>query len=663
MTRTQNRAHLFLSLSLLIITFTLGEPLLLWVQILMACAVAMRLFLFFNVHKHLPSIRTINLLAVLSAIGLAYSGWHLGLLLGMINLLAMGCALKLMTMRRYQDYFGLIVATFFLIFCGFIFQQTPLFTFLYSVTILLLLTSLIYHTAPHARLSHQLKVIGIQCLQALPITALLFLIIPQIEPLWRMPTGKSAETGLSETVTPGDIANLSQSSDLAFRATFSGDIPPPEERYWRALVLEDFDGSTWRISPQRKQAKALNKQLNLGFTPELKGPYYQYEVIAEPVSQPWLYSLDIAQSKDKQLWLSQDYQLQRETGAQGQFKYQVNAYYQSPLYSANAAFDKLLNLQTPNNSNPKTKKWVRSLRQKHTNDADFIHAVKAHFVRGDYRYTLQPIAMPTNAIDTLLFDSQAGFCAHYASAMAFIMREAGIPARMVTGYLGGETRGENYMSVYQYDAHAWVEIWREQTGWQRLDPTALVSPERILHGLEVAVAHENTFLLGSPFSLAKLKDIAWLGQLRDLMENVDYLWSRWLLGFDQEKQVSLFASILGSLSPYRIMALTISTLFCIGILLVAFQYRIWFPKINDPLLHHYHLLIDSMTKKGFHKEKSQAAITYAEAILKQSNDEFAKEFMRLTHLFVQLRYANNANTDKEISAFKQQVKHFKKRFK
>jgi len=667
MPRTQNRAHLFLSLALLLLAFTLGEPLLIWIQILLVSAIGMRLALFFNVQKHLPSIRTINLLALLCAVGLAYSGWHLGLLLGMSNLLAMGCALKLMRMRKHQDYFRLVAATFFLICCGFIFQQSLFFAFLYSGAILLLLLSLTYHITPTLSFKAQLKTISTQCLQAAPITLLLFLVIPQIDPLWRMPSSKGAETGLSETVTPGDIANLSQSSDLAFRATFRGATPTNQERYWRALVLEEFDGHTWRIAEQRKETKRLNYQLDLNFKPDVSGPFYEYEVIAEPTQQPWLYALDIAQVRHDEIWLGQDYQIQRTGVNQNQFKYQVRSFHQSQLQSPNPHLDLALNLSVPENSNPRTQKWVETLQTQFPNKTDFIQAVNRHFASGKYRYTLQPIAMPQHAVDTLMFDAKAGFCAHYASAMALIMRQADIPARMVTGYLGGEMRGDDHMNIYQYDAHAWVEVWLKQQGWTRLDPTALVSPQRISLGLEAAVAYEDTFLAEAPFSLAKFKDIAWLNQIRQLMDDADYVWSRWLLGFDQQKQVDLFASILGNLSPYRIAALTIGAMFCIGILLAAFQFRIWFPKINDPLLHQYQSMLHTLEKRGYSKPKSMGALSFARDLSEQNDTALATEFNALTHTFIQLRYKKHAQESAETkgkwSAFKHQVKQFNRRYK
>lgn len=598
MKRTQNHSHLYLSIALLMLTITLVEPVLLWIQILVICAVVMRVALFLDLQKHLPTIRTINLLALLSALVLVYSGWHLGLLLGMLNLLVMACALKLMTMRKHRDYFRLATACLFLIGCGFIFQQSIVMSLIYAAIVIALLISLAYHVNPTSPWQGQYQRIALQCLQAIPIAILLFLVLPKIEPLWSMPSAKSAETGLSEEVTPGDIANLSQSTELAFRATFDSEIPNIQSRYWRAIVLEQFDGKTWSIAPERKTAKRLNYQFKNRFKPILYGPFFEYEVIAEPTHQPWVFALDVAQSFDKDIWFGRDYQLQRTKPLQSQFKYKVRSYYQSPLDSGLPEMERTLNLKNPEDGNPRTRKWVQELREQYPDNNEFIAAISEFFIQEGFRYTLRPSAMPNNPVDQFLFDEKAGFCAHYASAMALIMRMADIPARMVTGYLGGEMRSDDYMSVYQYDAHAWVEIWQDGLGWKRFDPTTLAAPNRLLYGLEEAVAYENSFLAEIPFSLAKLKNIVWLNQLRVLMEDADYLWSRWLLGFDQHKQLELFESIIGNLSPHRIAGLIVGVMLFIGVLLGLFHIRIWFPKIDDPLLHYYRSLLITLEKKG-----------------------------------------------------------------
>lgn len=661
--RTHNHAHFFLALALLAMSIALTESLLIWVQILVLSSVAMHVALFFNVQKHLPTIRTVNLLAILSVLMLFYTGWEQGLLIFMLNLLVMGGALKLMTLRRYRDFFRLNGALVFLIGGSFIFEQSILSAVIAAVAIALLLLSLAYHVTPLSRWQSQFKRVVLQCVQALPIAILLFLIIPKLEPMWRMPASKSAETGLSEKVTPGDIASLSQSSDLAFRATFENHIPTMSNRYWRALVLEDFDGTSWQISPQRHILKQQQFRRKKGFFPNYTGGFYDYEVLIEPTQQLWLYSLDVPYTRTRDLWLSDDYQLQHRSPVRAQFKYQVKSYFEMPLKDGTTEFIKSLNLQLPSKSNPKTRKWVETLQQQFPRKADFIEAVKRHFQQQDFRYTLRPAPMPVNSIDQLLFQHRAGFCAHYASAAAFILRLGGIPARLVTGYMGGEAHESNYLSVYQYDAHAWIEYWQDETGWQRFDPTALVAPDRALYGLEQAVAYENTFLADNPFSLAKLKDVPWANLLRITLADVDYMWSRWLLGFDQRRQLDFFESVVGNLSPLRVAGLTVSVVFGIGLFLFIFQFRIWFPKVDDPLLHAYNKTLQVLKKKGIEKPTGMAPYAFAHQVQQQTSPACGEHFAQLTQEFVRLRYQVAQVTPQQLEAFNQNIKLFKRQLK
>jgi hypothetical protein len=214
-------------------------------------------------------------------------------------------------------------------------------------------------------------------------------------------------------------------------------------------------------------------------------------------------------------------------------------------------FDIQINLTLPQKAI--TKKWIIKLREQFKDNDNFKDAVLRHFIDNPFVYTLRPDVMLVDPIDRFLFDNQAGFCSHYASALAYALRLGGIPARLVAGYQGGELvkdAGKSpYLSIYQYDAHAWVEAWSDNSGWQRIDPTALVSPDRIEFGLRQVMQEEGSFLADSTFALAKLTNIAWLNNIRLFLADIDYNWSRWVLGFNSERQRDLFKSILGKLPP------------------------------------------------------------------------------------------------------------------
>lgn len=662
-----NRSHLLLTFSLAITTFTLLEAVQLWVAILLFISCISRLLIVLRWQKQPLSHRVINLLALLFALPLLYLGWQIGLLLAMLNLLLIAASLKLLRMANNKDYFQLIALEFFLIACGFIFQQSMLYTLLYILLVMSTLMSLAYHISPSLSWRQHLNQIGKLTLQSIPICILLFLVLPQIGPLWQVNTNNSASTGLNDTVTPGDIANLSQSSDLAFRASFDGTLPQAQQRYWRAIVLEEFDGRSWKIPTQRKRVEQAYIRSNKQYKPLRSGPGFNYDVIAEPTQQNWLYALDIATSNTADVTSNHLYQLLSKHPLISNFRYQVTSFYQQALTSPLPMLDWQLNMQMPDTGNPETRAWVEQLRASYQDDQLFIQQVMAFFLQNNFRYTLNPAPMPFDPVDKLLFEYRAGFCSHYASAFAYIMRLAGIPARMVTGYLGGELLGDNTLSVYQYDAHAWVEVWYDDSGWQRFDPTVWVAPERLSGGLEQAVAYEDSFLQQSPFALAKLKDIAWLNSLRLQLEHIDFIWSRWILGFDSRQQLALFEHLLGELNSYNIALLTFAVICSIGLLLAVFYLPMWH-KQKLPLPQQLYLkALNKLEQHGIKRPPGSGAQDYAEQVKRQVSPQAGHYFAQLSKIYQQLTYdphsANNTNVKQALNQQKLLLKKLSKALK
>jgi transglutaminase-like putative cysteine protease len=653
-----NKAHLILSFALVTLGFSLFQQVQGWILFLLFCSVSMRTALYFKWNRNLLSIRTLNLLAILCALVLAYVGIQLGLLLAMINLLVMASALKLMLLRTNGDYFQLIAISLFLCACGLIFEQGIGISLFYYAMAMIILWSLSTHVSPSLSISTHAKTLTTLVAQALPIGAMLFLVLPQIEPLWRMPTGKSTETGLSETVTPGDIAELSKSDDLAFRATFEGDVPQISQRYWRAIVLEKFDGKTWSIHPDRLK---FRQRLQLSRRPNQVipiGPALEYEIIAEPSNQQWLFSIDTARTNSSQIWQSHTYQLIKKQPLQSRFKYTVESYPQSPLNNALNHFDIKLNQELPTEYNPRTQEWVTELRQRHPDNAEFIQAVIDYF-RDGFSYTLEPELMVNNPVDQLLFDYRAGFCSHYASAFAYIMRLVGIPARMVTGYHGGVMGDADYMSVRQYDAHAWTEVWLDNTGWQRVDPTAAVSPDRIAYGIQQTSTYEDSFSDDSTFGLSALRRLAWLTDLQRTLEDIDYLWSRWILGFDRSSQQDLFKSLLGEVTPQRLSYLSLTVFLSMALLLSLYNYKAWWPKNNNTPIKHYLKAVAYLQHWQVNREHWQGPKDLLEQVSNQCPAEVVQCFKRITQLYITLEYQPNTAMKEELIQLKNQTRMLK----
>ncbi|MEW9798246.1 transglutaminase TgpA family protein [Alteromonas sp. CYL-A6] len=635
-----HKASLCIAILFALLSLSLMTPLLLWVLLLAGCAVLVRVALFCGWYQSAPSVRTVNLLAVLCALALAWFSTGLGLLLSMINLLVMACALKLMMMSRRQDFLQLFTAMLFLIGCGFIFAQSYASLFFYFALLGLALLSLYSAFAPSVSLVAASRALGVMFAQAAPIAILLFLIMPQLSPLWKMPTARSSSTGLSDQVTPGDIASLSQSDELAFTVTFTDSTPPPAQRYWRALTLEAFDGRTWSVSDARRDLMREQQKLGKAFSPDLSGPSVSYEVIAEPTGQRWLYAIDIAEPADRRsetaIWRAFNYQILAREPLMSKRAYQLRSFPDARLDQGHLRFDKLLNAQIPQSGSPRTRELVSRLRQQWPDDRQFADALMRYFATNPFRYTLNPAPMPVEPTDTFLFEEQAGFCSHYASAMAFALRLAGIPARLVTGYHGGEAIAPSVYTIRQYDAHAWVEAWIDNQGWVRFDPTSVVAPDRLTLGLQQALEASGESLTGSAFD--GLYQFASFRQFRLFMANLDYLWSKWILGFDASAQQSLFELLLGKFTPLKLSLLLLGVVLLIVLLLLFYFLPLWRRSDIPADVAHYQRAVALVTAATSVKRGTRGPAEYLADVGPQLPDSARQTFARITHAFIAARY-------------------------
>ncbi len=645
-----HNASLTIAILFALVTLSLTAPVMLWVMLLAGCAVMVRVALYVGWYNSAPSLRTINLLAVLCAIALGWFGMGLGLLLSMVNLLVMACALKLMIMTRRKDFLQLFTAMLFLIGCGFIFAQSIAALSIYMVLLGLALLALLSAYAPSLALPRQLRLLGVMFVQAAPIAILLFLIMPQLPPLWKMPTAKSTSTGLSETVTPGDIAKLSKSSELAFTVSFDDTLPAVRERYWRALTLEAFDGKTWSVSEIRRELNLQQRQQGNEFSPALQGPSLEYQVIAEPTGQRWLYGIDIAvpanSSQARAIWMSYNYQLLAEQPVVSKKAYRLLSYPKAPLLSANERFDKSLNLRVPETGNPRTTELATRLRKRYSSDMQYAQAIMQRFANPAYRYTLEPDPMQTDPVDMFLFEKQAGFCSHYAGAMAYLLRLGDIPARLVTGYHGGEEISSNVFTVRQYDAHAWVEAWLGDQGWVQFDPTSVVAPARLQYGLQRALEETGESIEGSAFD--GFYQSSGFQELRRFFANLDFLWSRWVLGFDASTQRELFKKLLGDLSPLKLSILFLSVVVLIGTLLALYFLPAW---RREHLPDHQRLYLSGVEAVAAYAgiaRQNQPANHYFDQVADKLPDSAKDNFQRLTKAFIEASYQELPSKERVI---------------
>ena len=657
-----NKANMLLATCFIVITLSLLTPLLTWVVLLAVCAVVMQSALYFGWQEHNPSSRTVNLLAVLALIALGWFGLSIGLLNSMINLLVTACALKLMLLSKTKDSLQLFCSCLFLVGCGFIFALGIEAWIGYVAIIVLLFTALSLIYAPARSFRVSIRKSATILLQAFPLAALLFVVMPQFPPLWQMPTSKSSETGLSDSVTPGDIASLARSSDLAFTATFERSPPVAKERYWRAMTMEAFDGKTWTISPRRLQAEAQLKTMGRSLTLPTSSSSAifseNYQLIIEPSNQSWLYSLDVSIENtalgNPEIVRQFDYALRAASPITGKRAFYLTYFPEAQRVSEIYDFDYQLNIQYPTDSNLRTQSWVNQLKANTTGERSIAEGILRHFKNNGYSYTLQPEAMPNSPIDTFMFEAKAGFCAHYASAMVFALRVAGIPARMVTGYQGGELLSKKVLQVRQYDAHAWVEALIDGV-WVSFDPTSMVAPSRISFGLEQALADFNETHSEGMFKDLRTAEL--FLSLRGWFRQLDYQWSRIVLGYDHQTQTDLLKQLLGDLTSKKMTFFFLSILGIVSIFLLV----LFFPrKRKSSMSQHHHLylraveLVSNFTKVARENKGSTAYFVQVKPFLPANA---ASLFHTLTQDFEHVQY--QAATDESRHSQKQKERSMK----
>ncbi len=502
----------------------------------------------FRMRARYPNGRAKALLMLAAAVAVFLSrGSLIGLEAGTL-LLVTAFILKLLEMRSRRDALVLIFLGFFTVVTAYLFDDSMLAALFSLLPVTALLASMIglqqsrFADTPLATL----RLAGSLLLQALPLMLLLFIFMPRVGPLWNLPLPSSrAVSGLADSMAPGDIAELSRSDALAFRASFSGPPPARESLYWRALTLEQFDGRRWSQTPPQWLERAPDWQR--------KGASLRYSIVMQPSEQKWLFVLDVGSSTLADARQLADFRLQRQEPVLRSLLYNAESW-PAAVREPNARAAVLQrNLQLPADGDPRSRAWAQQLRRQHPQPEALVQAVLAHFNREPFFYTLKPPPQSRDSIDGFLFDSRRGFCAHYAGAMTFVLRAAGIPARVVAGYQGGEFNpAGDYLSVRQFDAHAWVEYWRPGVGWQSVDPTFEVAPQRIEQGLEAALAQEGSFLEDSPLSPLRYRHLGLLNDLRLAWDNLNYGWQRWVLGYQSDAQLQLLQRWFGGLQAERL---------------------------------------------------------------------------------------------------------------
>ncbi len=600
-------------------------------------------------HWAQPSFMLKVAVVALGISGLVLSGFDPLSLDTMSSLLLLAFAFKSIEVIHRRDAVVVVFTGYFLVAIHFLYSQTIAAT-LYGIACLILLTAALvaaHQTRPKKMTAH-LSLAGLMILQALPLMIIVYLFFPRLPPLWAvsMPGG-SAMTGISDHMAPGDIASLSQSDEIAFRVTFKGERPAQQQLYWRGLVLNDFDGRAWhQFSTQLSSAELLRLLHTRPEAPvsHLGEPLQvvEYDVIYEATQQNWLFTLSPVTKWDADAIMGFDYRLMAKQPLQAAMSLKATSVLNARRGLRPEKMLRNIITKLPAGQNPRSRRLAEQWRGQVSNAQEYAAKVMASFRQQPFYYTLRPpLAGVDNTIDQFLFDSRRGFCSHYAGSFVFMMRAVGLPARVVIGYQGGEwNEGGDYLTVRQYDAHAWAEVWIENQGWVRYDPTAMVAPQRIEQNLQTAMQQEGSFLEQNLFSPAR---ISWLKGLRQKWDSVQYAWRRWVLGYDEEMQSSFLKNWLGELTVAKI-GLMFATLFAMVLALWA----VWLGLTRSqhqasPAVKLYRKFCRKLEKRGLLRALDTTPAQFAEIAARQF-PERSDPIREVTRLFERISYCESAQT-------------------
>lgn len=611
---------------------------------------------FYSTPKIFPSW-LILLCAIVGSISLAMFGRELGLLMSMVHLLCFAYSLKMFEIPKRKDLYQLVMLGIFIATSSLIFIQSVYFSIAVIILIFANFIVLMKYFSPSSQIKQQSKTLAKLVAYSIPFAILLFIGFPKLEPFWQVPNVESAKVGLSDRVKIGDIAKLALSDELAFRVTFSDEIPAHSQQYWRAMVLDDFDGSTWQQTKavkSRSMRQRLQDQQDDVINADVQGPGISYQVITEPSYQSWLFALDFATSEQASIGQRSDYALYYRGIINQTLSYNVTSYPAAILAKNLSMRQRELNLAMPLKSNPRLKDKGQQLRKQFTDNNQLINHVLSEFNQQQYYYTLQPPRLSGNTLDQFYFDTKSGFCEHYASAFTYLMRAAGIPARMVTGYLGSEMNPKgNYLSIYQRNAHAWSEVWLAGQGWVRVDPTAAVDSERVDSGFSSSLMQDVNDLSSSFFSLPSMKAMWLYNQLKQQLDALDYQWTRWVIGYTNNRQNQVMKSILSALRSLESIFYFVAGALLLVFLIVFVRLILVKKAEQSEWQSQYLILLSILAKQQLVKSKSMTAMQFAQFV-GQQRPEISAHFIELTNYYCQLQYQQPLENQAEIIAKLQQ---------
>jgi protein-glutamine gamma-glutamyltransferase len=570
-----------------------------------------------------------------------------GLNAGSALLILMG-GVKLLEATARRDRVIVVGVGFYLLLAACLVSQEMLRAPLYLLQAWLCCTALLFASHPDAPLpARTAGLLSARNLAlAVPLAVLLFVLFPRLSgAFWSLGGSNQAQTGLSDTMSPGSISELGNSADPVFRVWFNGPLPPPQERYWRGPVLHDFDGYTWTRS---------NTDLFTQERLEWTGPAYRYQIRLEPDSNPWWPALDTLQTaKAPGTYVTPDRQLVAYRPAHDAVTYAAISHTETRSDDALSSLARRLDTNYPHERNPRSRALAQQLRAAAADVPAYVQRVLALFRDGHFEYTLTPPLLDLNSVDDFVFNTRRGFCGHFASAFAMLMRAGGVPARVVTGYQGGEWNPiGGYLLIRSSDAHAWVEVWEDGRGWVRVDPTAVVAPERLRRSI--------FDLLPSAGSVPDrlIHEFSWLQHGHVVWDAVNAWWSTQVVAYNYASQLRLLDRLGFGDPGWQQLGWLLAGGLAVWLVVISWQFgRVRSSSGPDRLGRAYLRLCSRLAKSGAVRQPHQGPLAYAASLHGASAPTV--QARELLDLYARLRFGSVDPSSSQLREFERRISRWR----
>ncbi len=594
-------------------------------------------------------------LMALVAIGIAAGarleyGRLFGRDVGVTLLIVMLC-LKILEMKMKRDAMLAIFLGFFLALTNFLYSQTILMGIYMFVCVWIFVATLIGFQRINTEATVRERIVPSAwlMLQALPMMLVLFFLFPRVAgPLWNMPSDEQGSSGLSDRMSPGDISKLSLSDAVAFRVDFESAVPAGNELYWRGPVLGRQRGKAWIPYPVQ-----MRNQPDY----EPQSPAINYRVTLQPNYKYWLFALDLPSAPPPDAIMLADYQVRSRTPVSSLKSYPMASHLQYRAGRSLGEAERRAYLDYDRSLNPRTIAYGKKLAAENP-DPKVLVTNLLKLYNATFSYTLEPPLLGDNPMDEFLFDTKQGFCEHYAGSFVLLLRAAGIPARVVTGYQGGEINPiTRQLVVRQSDAHAWSEVWFDDLGWLRVDPTFAVSPLRINGGIEAALGPSGVFN-----TLMSADQLGVLRRMRFSWDALNNQWNQWVVGFNADRQRGMLDGFGLQDTDWR----SIAVLLIIGVIIAGssvggFLLLRVYRRRREPLVAAWDRLCAKLARAGFVRAPQEGPLDFLKRIA-AADPALAASARPVIERYVELRYgplADEAHGREQLRAFIRHVRRLR----